>query len=47
MARADINAGTPGSREVAIARFGEPAPARDRVAVEEPMEVRVNGASFA
>jgi FdhD protein len=40
-------AGLPGIREVQIARSGERAPRRDLVAVEEPMEVRVNGASFA
>src|SRR6185436_5840201 len=34
-------------REVAVSRRGAPAPERDFVAVEEPMEVRVNGASFA
>jgi FdhD protein len=37
----------PGVRDVEITRQGQPAPERDRVAVEEPMEVRVNGASFA
>ncbi len=36
----------PGIREVVIARRGQ-GEARDLVAVEEPMEVRVNGASFA
>ena len=42
-------AGAPGIREVVIARRGADAdrPPRDYVAVEEPMEVRVNGASFA
>jgi FdhD protein len=37
------------SRAVNVVRMGRAAPARlaDRVAVEEPMEVRVNGASFA
>jgi FdhD protein len=39
-------AGLPGIREVQVARAGD-APKRDFVAVEEPMEVRVNGASFA
>jgi len=38
---------TPGIREVAILRQGQAAAERDSVAVEEPMEVRVNGASFA
>ena len=47
MARAPVNGGSPGIRDVAVSRFGEAEPARDRVAVEEPMEVRVNGASFA
>jgi FdhD protein len=37
----------PGIREVQISRRGHAAPERDHVAVEEPMEVRVNGASFA
>jgi FdhD protein len=32
---------------VAVSRFGGAESGRDRVAVEEPMEVRVNGASFA
>ena len=40
-------AGVPGIREVAILRQGQAAPERDSVAVEEPMEVRVNGDSFA
>ena len=39
--------GLPGIREVDITRRGQAASVRDRVAVEEPMEVRVNGASFA
>ena len=39
--------GVPGIREVAILRQGQAAPERDSVAVEEPMEVRVNGDSFA
>jgi FdhD protein len=38
---------TVGIREVAMLRHGEAAPERDSVAVEEPMEVRVNGDSFA
>ena len=46
MARAPVN-GSPGIRDVAVSRFGETNPGRDHVAVEEPMEVRVNGASFA
>jgi FdhD protein len=37
----------PGIREVSILRQGQAAAERDSVAVEEPMEVRVNGASFA
>jgi FdhD protein len=37
----------PGIREVAILRQGQAAAERDSVAVEEPMEVRVNGDSFA
>ena len=36
-----------GIREVAISRAGDPRPVTDLVAVEEPMEVRVNGAPFA
>lgn len=36
-----------GIREVLVSRSGDRLPASDRVAVEEPMEVRVNGASFA
>ena len=36
-----------GVREVSILRQGQAAAERDSVAVEEPMEVRVNGASFA
>jgi FdhD protein len=39
--------GAPGIREVVITRPGTPGPAPDRVAVEEPLEVRVNGAPFA
>ncbi|HEX8027387.1 MAG TPA: formate dehydrogenase accessory sulfurtransferase FdhD [Vicinamibacterales bacterium] len=49
------NAGAPGIREVTLSRSDSPADQasgqrareRDLVAVEEPMEVRVNGASFA
>ena len=37
----------PGVREVLISRPGGARPVADRVAVEEPMEVRVNGAPFA
>ena len=37
----------PGIRDVKIDRPGETQPVPDRVAVEEPMEVRVNGAPFA
>lgn len=47
MSNAPNNAGAPGVREVAISRRGGDARERDLVAVEEPMEVRVNGASFA
>jgi FdhD protein len=36
-----------GIREVLVSRLGTAAPRIDHVAVEEPMEVRVNGASFA
>jgi len=36
-----------GIREVLVSRAGERGTTADRVAVEEPMEVRVNGASFA
>ena len=36
-----------GIREVGVSRRGSAAVDRDFVAVEEPMEVRVNGASFA
>jgi FdhD protein len=38
---------SPGVREIGIVRRGGAAAARDFVAVEEPMEVRVNGESFA
>lgn len=41
------NVGLPGIREVEISRAGHGVSERDHVAVEEPMEVRVNGASFA
>lgn len=34
-------------REVSLSRAGSRQPVTDRVAVEEPMEVRVNGAPFA
>jgi FdhD protein len=34
-------------RQISITRSGEPSPVADRVAVEEPMELRVNGSSFA
>jgi FdhD protein len=37
----------PGIRNVTIHRAGGVGPVSDRVAVEEPMEVRVNGAPFA
>ena len=37
----------PGIRDVTIHRAGSAEPVSDRVAVEEPMEVRVNGAPFA
>lgn len=37
----------PGIRDVVISRAGDSRPVIDRVAVEEPMEVRVNGAPFA
>jgi FdhD protein len=37
----------PGIRNVTIHRAGGAEPVSDRVAVEEPMEVRVNGAPFA
>ena len=36
-----------GIREVTVSRRNDRSSARDFVAVEEPMEVRVNGASFA
>jgi FdhD protein len=39
--------GAAGFRDVSLTRAGEPGVVRDRVAVEEPMEVRVNGAPFA
>ena len=47
MANTPAGKSAPGIREVAILRQGQAAPERDSVAVEEPMEVRVNGASFA
>lgn len=37
----------PEARNVQITRAGESSPVTDRVAVEEPMEVRVNGEPFA
>ena len=37
----------PGAREVTVVRRGSATPSDDRVAVEEPMEVRVNGSPFA
>jgi FdhD protein len=39
----------PGVRAVVISRWGIPAPVEeeDRVAIEEPLEVRINGTSFA
>jgi FdhD protein len=47
VANPPASSNTPGIREVAILRQGQAAAERDSVAVEEPMEVRVNGASFA
>ncbi len=47
MANSPAVGGVPGIREVAILRQGQASPERDTVAVEEPMEVRVNGDSFA
>jgi FdhD protein len=47
VANPPTSTGTPGIREVAILRQGQVAAERDHVAVEEPMEVRINGASFA
>ena len=47
MANASSAASKPGIREVVISRRGQAGLERDHVAVEEPMEVRVNGASFA
>lgn len=47
MANPPAGSSLPGIREVAILRQGQAAAERDSVAVEEPMEVRVNGASFA
>ena len=46
MANSPLGTGAPGIREVVVSRNGD-ADRRDLVAVEEPMEVRVNGASFA
>lgn len=43
----EVPTGQPAARDVMISRVGESAPVSDRVAVEEPMEVRVNGAPFA
>jgi len=42
-----VPAKQPGIRDVTIHRPGGTAPVPDRVAVEEPLEVRVNGALFA
>lgn len=47
MANRPAGTSPPGIREVDILRHGQAAAERDSVAVEEPMEVRVNGASFA
>jgi FdhD protein len=47
VANLPVSAGVRGIREVAILRQGQTVPERDSVAVEEPMEVRVNGDSFA
>ena len=46
MSSSSPRAGVPGIREVVVSRSGA-ADRRDLVAVEEPMEVRINGASFA
>ena len=46
VANSPLGTGAPGIREVVVSRKGD-ADRRDLVAVEEPMEVRVNGASFA
>jgi FdhD protein len=46
VANAPLGTGAPGIREVVVSRNGD-ADRRDLVAVEEPLEVRVNGASFA
>lgn len=46
MSKSPSREGGPGIREVVVSRIGA-ADRRDLVAVEEPMEVRVNGASFA
>ena len=47
MANVPTGTGAPGIREVEIRRPGQEGSTRDLVAVEEPMEVRVNGESFA
>jgi FdhD protein len=47
VAHSPSSSGAPGIRAVQISRPGQAALERDHVAVEEPMEVRVNGASFA
>ena len=47
MSKAASKNGAPGIREVEISRRGQATPERDHVAVEEPLEVRINGASFA
>lgn len=46
MANSPTGTGGPAIREVVVSRSGD-ADRRDLVAVEEPMEVRLNGASFA
>jgi FdhD protein len=46
VASSPSRAGVPGILEVVVSRSGA-ADRRDLVAVEEPMEVRINGASFA
>ncbi|HEX4914621.1 MAG TPA: formate dehydrogenase accessory sulfurtransferase FdhD [Vicinamibacterales bacterium] len=47
MSEKRLGGGNAAVRQVLISRPGVAAPQADRVAVEEPMEVRVNGASFA
>ena len=47
MANVPTGTGAPGIREVEIRRPGQEGSTRDLVAVEEPMEVRVNGESLA